>query len=442
MRIGENPLARRICSAVRRLRSDQRGSVAIMAGLFLAAAGAMVGLVIQEAMIYRTQRALQASTTLAALAGAQDINTGKAGTAITMANVYSALNPISGQTVTMASGYPMLKCLKSTGVPCSGPDSANAIVVKQQADMSLVFGHLFGAANTTITATATAGMKGGSGKSLDVMLIVDTTASMNNADSNCSVSKATRITCAMAGARALLQGFQPSQVQVGLMLFPGVTNSSQVPYEYDCATSPAPTIAKYNASPVYQIIGLSTDYKTSDTTSSLNTSSNLLRTLQGGPSGCQQGVAAIGGVGTYYADVITAAQTALTTNGRTGVQKVIIFLSDGDASASASNVPTGKATNQCHQGITAAQAATSAGTWVYTAAYGAATSATSSCSTDSPRIDACSTLQQMASTPAMFFSDGATSCTSTVNQSAELVTLFTNIGTSLTPARLLPNNTM
>jgi hypothetical protein len=342
----------------------------------------------------------------------------------------------------MASGYPVLKCLKNTGVPCAGPDSANAIVVSQQVNMPLVFGHLFGVSTTTITATATAGMKGGSGKALDVMLILDTTASMNNSDSNCSVSKATRVMCATAGARALLQGFEPSQVQVGLMLFPGVTNSSQVPYEYDCATSPAPTIAAYNASPVYQVIGLSADYKASDTAASLNTSSNLVRALQGGASGCQQGIAAIGGEGTYYADVITAAQTALATNGRTGVQKVIIFLSDGDASASSSKVPTGKATNQCHQGITAAQAATSAGTWVYTAAYGAATSATGSCSTDSPRIDACSTLQQMASTPAMFFSDGATACTSTVNQSAELVALFTNIGTSLTPARLLPNNTM
>ena len=57
-----------------------------------------------------------------------------------------------------------------------------------------------------------------------------------------------------------------------------------------CKTSPAPTIAKYNASPVYQIICHSSDYKTSDTATSLNTSSNLVRALQGGPSGCQQGL--------------------------------------------------------------------------------------------------------------------------------------------------------
>jgi hypothetical protein len=135
-----------------------------------------------------------------------------------------------------------------------------------------------------------------------------------------------------------------------------VTNSTQAGYDYDCNTSPAPAIAKYNASPVYQIIGLSSDYKTSATATSLNTSSNLVRALQGGPSGCQQGLDAVGGVA--YAGVISAAQTALATNGRTGVQKGIIFLSDGDANASSSNVPSGQGSNECHEGITAAAAAT------------------------------------------------------------------------------------
>ena len=45
------------------------------------------------------------------------------------------------------------------------------------------------------------------------------------------------------------------------------------------------------------------------------------------------GVQATGGFGTFYADAITAAQTTLNWSGRAGVQKVIIFLSDGDANA-------------------------------------------------------------------------------------------------------------
>jgi hypothetical protein len=349
----------------------------------------------------------------------------------------------------MASGYPQLKCLTSTGVSCTGPDSANAIVVKQQATVPLIFGKLFGLSTKTLTATATAGGSGGLGTSLDIMIVVDTTASMNGSDPNCSVSGATRVVCATAGARTLLlgkptasppnYGLPPSTVHVGLMVFPGLTNSSQPAYDFDCASSPHPAIAKYNASPVYQIIGLSSDYKTSDTASSLNTSSNLVKALQGGAAGCTQGLEAIGGVATYYANVITAAQNALTSTGRPGVQKVIILLSDGDANASSSNVPAGKASNQCHQAITTAAAATSAGTWVYTAAYGAATS--SSCSTDSPSISACSTLQQMASAPKKFFSDGAGGCTSPSNPSSELVGLFTAIGASFSSPRLLRNGT-
>jgi hypothetical protein len=166
-----------------------------------------------------------------------------------------------------------------------------------------------------------------------------------------------------------------------------------------------------------------------------------VRALQGGPCGCQQGLDAVGGAATYYAGVIAAAQTALTTNGRTGVQKVIIFLGDGDANASASNVPSGQASNQCHEGITAAQAATTAGTKVYSLAYGAQTSGT--CSTDSPAISACQAMQQIASTSSMFFSDkqnGSTTCSSSVNSVSELVAIFSKVSTSFASPRLLPPN--
>ena len=207
--------------------------------------------------------------------------------------------------------------------------------MKQQATVPLVLGGLFGQSSVAISATATASSSG-SGGPLDVILIVDTTASMNSSDTSCSKAGATRLTCATAGAQALLQGFAPSQVHVGLMLFPGLTASSQAKYEYDCSTSPSPSIAKYSASPVYQAVALSSDYKVADTSTSLNTNSNLVRALKGGPTNCQEGMDAIGGVSTYYAGVIAAAQSSLQTSGRSGVQKVIIFLSDGDANASSS----------------------------------------------------------------------------------------------------------
>ena len=235
--------------------------------------------------------------------------------------------------------------------------SANAIVVSMQATIPLVFGGFVGRSTKTITATATAGVRGGVGKSANVMMIVDTTASMNTSDPGCSVSGATRLTCAEAGARTLLQAFNPSIVSVGLMVFPGVNNTTSAGYDYACSGSSSPTIASYAAtSPLYQIVGFSTDYKTSPTATTLNASSNLVKALGGGGSGCK-GLQAIGGYGTYYAGVIAAAQAALVAKNPNAFN-VIIFLSDGDANASSSNVPSGKAVNQCHEGITAAQAAT------------------------------------------------------------------------------------
>ena len=100
----------------------------------------------------------------------------------------------------------------------------NAIVVKQQATVPLIFGSLFGKSTLTLTATATAGGSGGKGTALDVMIIVDTTASMNTSDLKCSVSGATRVTCAEAGARTLLLG-NPSASPPNYGFAPSMTMS-------------------------------------------------------------------------------------------------------------------------------------------------------------------------------------------------------------------------
>ena len=74
-------------------------------------------------------------------------------------------------------------------------------------------------------------------------------------------------------------------------------------------------------------------------------------------------------------------------------RKSIILISDGAASASSSNMPTAEKNNQCHEAITAAQSATTAGFWVYSIAYGAASTG---CSTDSPSITPCAALLAIA----------------------------------------------
>jgi hypothetical protein len=124
---------------------------------------------------------------------------------------------------------------------------------------------------------------------------------------------------------------------------------------------------------------------------------------------------------------------------------VIILLSDGAANGSVANMPPGKASNQCHEAIAAAQAATAAGTWVYSISYGSSTATNpSDCTTDVPVISSCSTMQQIASDSTKYFSDtsgGSAACTSNANPISELSQIFAYIGVDASTARLLPLNT-
>src|SRR5262245_18913014 len=114
--------------------------------------------------VVNAKRLLQASTDAAALAGARDIGS-STNNPVATATTYSAVagqkNAHSSLTVTMAAGYPMLKKLTSTGVPCVGTPCVNAIVVKQPADVPTYFARVLGINLVSLSATATAGAKGG-----------------------------------------------------------------------------------------------------------------------------------------------------------------------------------------------------------------------------------------------------------------------------------------
>ena len=210
------------------------------------------------------------------------------------------------------------------------------------------------------------------------------------------------------------------------------------------------------------MVDFSSDYRSSDTASSLSTTSNIVKAA-GGKSGCT-GLQAIGGFGTFYAQVIYQAQAYLVAEkaANPSSQNVMIILSDGDATASCTNSSGGVCTagdmvgastttkvyistnQECHQAITAAQAAATAGTRVYSVAYGAAASG---CTTDtSPTITPCQTMEQMASSSAYFFSDytatgGSSSCISSSQPVTSLNQIFQVIAGDLTFAKLIPNNT-
>ncbi|HTQ54105.1 MAG TPA: pilus assembly protein TadG-related protein [Bryobacteraceae bacterium] len=461
----------------------RRGQVLIFFTLWLPLLFGMSALVVDFGFLYSYQSELDASTQAAALAGAWAMSqTGATVSSVNTAvqtyssasgksNVYSNL-PNAG----LISGYPRLKCLSTLtsvyGIQCYGPSSSNAIVVAQKAKVPMLFFQLFGGYSATLTSTATAAMKGAAPLPYNVALIVDSTASMTSTDSD-SNCKNTRMSCALSGVQQLLSGLAPCQPtssscgtvtngnvansvdRAALLTFPPVATSG-VSSDYDCSSSTNPTIEKY-ATPfpstsTYEIVNFSSDFRTSDTATSLSATSNLVKAVNG-KSGCS-GMAAVGGVGTYYPQAIYAAQAYLVAEQASfpTAQNVMIILGDGDMNATSTNMPGASTTSgkypstkqECHQAITAAQAAATAGTKVYTVAYGALTSG---CSTDtSPTISPCDTMRQMASSPAYFFSDytatgGSSSCVSASQPITGLNQIFQTILTDLRDVKLIPNGT-
>lgn len=116
-------------SLCRQLLQDRRGVAALMT------AGAMFALVGVGAMavdlgtVYRAKLQLQASTDAAALAGAHAI--GSTSDPVATAIAYSAVtgnsNSNANVVVTMASGYPALKCFSSTGTTCVSGKSGGTV---------------------------------------------------------------------------------------------------------------------------------------------------------------------------------------------------------------------------------------------------------------------------------------------------------------------------
>ena len=132
-----------------------------------------------------------------------------------------------------------------------------------------------------------------------------------------------------------------------------------------------------------------------------------------------------------------------TTGSRANYQNAVILLSDGDATASGSEISSSLASNQCTQAVNAAHALVNTyGTWVYAIAYDAQSGG---CNGDSG-YNACSSLQHIASSPghipdpAKFYSDSASArngCSSE-NSASDLSGIFGKIGMDFLTTRLVP----
>lgn len=469
-----------------RFLKDDRGQMLPMMSLLLIGFLGTAAMSIDAGRAFYDYRELQASTNAAALAGAHILpNSGAAAQATAYSSVSGDNNAETNLTnVTMVSGYPKLECLtalSNMGMSCVAPASANAVQVQQQMTVYLIFAPIFGKKTLTLTATATAAMAGAATAPYNVAIVVDTTASMNTADTDCGSN--TRLQCALAGVQVFLHDLFPcaqneatcgtvtngnvadSVDQVSLFAFPNVTLGT-VGTDYDCSattptkepyTFPSSSATTYapsgSSTPTYQVVGYSSDYRASDTSASLSTTSNIVKAVNG-VSGCT-GMSAPGGEGTYIAGAIYAAQASLVAAkaAHAGSTNVMIILSDGDAGTTTSGAMTGASTTtgtypstkqQCAQQITAAQAAATAGTKVYTVAYG---SPSTGCAMDtSPTMSPCTAMQNMASNARFFYSDytqsgSGSTCQSAAQPTSNLNQIFTDIAGSLSVPRLIPNGT-
>ena len=242
--------------------------------------------------------------------------------------------------------------------------------------------------------------------------------------------------------------------------YPGIANGA--PYSFPSATATSYSPAAGSAT--YQLTSFLSDYRLADSSTSLNAASPLVMAA-GAVTGCNGMEPSNwdGDIGTYYAGAIYAAEAALVSEQSQypGSENVLIILGDGDsnspqtngsswtnfASTATSNGLYPSWVNECKQAVTAAQAATSAGTLVYTVAYGS--SAITGCSTDtssSPYLNnPCDAMGAMASAPQMFYSDwkqtGSDGTCTSSQPAVSLNSIFAAIASDLSTARLIPNNT-
>ena len=443
------------------MRKEQGGQVFALVAIGLVAVMGIASFVIDVSRFYVGHRQLQASSDAVATAIADQLPDVRAGTTTlgaveSNAATYGAAagQKNAGSELTNVSLTFTAKCVTVNGsVPswCSS-STPNAVQVSQKGTITTVFGKVIGINSADVSATSTAQMGGGKPIPAHVMIVLDRTGSMS---SSCSAG-GTKLSCAKSGVDSFLLGMDPAYDKVGLAILPPASGSGACaqpktsdgpPNDYDVYTNG------------YVVVPLSTDYKTSSQSTSLNSSSTLVSDIN-----CIKA----GGT-TAYATAIDQAQAVLTANHDPQAQDVIVFFTDGEATygpcvdANNDNVCDNNnspyRSQPCHQAITSAGAAKTAGTWVYTIGYdtpqtalcwawkssGTGTKLTGgsgSCNVtkgiqylsgcyETPNITAYNTLQQMASDSSKFYFDPTP---------GSLTTIFQDIAGDLGGTRLVDDN--
>jgi Flp pilus assembly protein TadG len=230
-------------------------------------------------------------------------------------------------------------------------DTCNVVVITGSATTAYGFARVVGVDNGSTGTVVSAACSGPCGASLDtpvdLVVIMDRTGSMEGSDT----------TDAKAAADALVASYDPSLQWIGLSLLgPSVTSSS-------CLTSLASGISQSNmgsglvpeALRRWVPVGLSGEGS--------SISSTYAKVTAG---------LACYNTGNYtdLADPVSEATYELLNNGRTGVRKGIILLTDGQPNSRSSSGPYSTGTVACNNANSAATAAKAAGIEVFAIAFG------------------------------------------------------------------------
>jgi Flp pilus assembly protein TadG len=372
---------------------EESGQTLPLIALFMVILLVMLGAVIDLGNAYRVQQQLQASADAAATAGAGQLSMSYppvAGNAITTAQNYgsepSGKNPITGVPASDVTESASASCVTQTTFRCV---NANTVTVNESAKVPTSFLSLVGINSLNVSVHSQACSPCGT-LPLDIQLVVDRTGSM--LDSGGSTNTLNKIENLKQG---LLQGFlptlDPSEDYVGLTLLPpDKAGTSDV-----CSPQDGQS---YNvANPTYTVVPLSNNYM--DMSGNLIGNSPLVSDIN-----CLQA-----GGSTDYANAMESAYAELQKDGRPGVQKVIVLLSDGAANTG-QNCNTDPSdphcTQPCQTAVNDAATYKSQGILVYTVLYGQVLGTDDVCtSSKGVKQGLASAAMTNMATPGNYFSD-------------------------------------
>jgi hypothetical protein len=292
------------------------------------------------------KRQVQASADAAALAGAQQLP--DVTTAVSTANTYATLNTpdnLSNVVVNVTT-----RCSVNAGTWC-GPTStyqANTIAVNETANSPTWFAKIFGFDHFNVKGTATA-CQPCSSAPVDIVLVVDRTGSMCQSLNSFGQNQQDTNGCkdlnnAKNGIRALLGIMDPNIDTVGLVSFPpydstgGVCGSAAqgnmtvIKNANTLSTSASQVDSGWYDSTALTYLDdpLLSTFKTSSAATTLNPASTIVQhTVPDVSSDNQNCIDSFGS--TSYADALQKGSDELVKDGRPGVPKVIVFMTDGEA---------------------------------------------------------------------------------------------------------------